>query len=137
MSNASSVSTRPAPRILVVDDDRAINRSLVRKFSRHGCTAVGAYDGHEALEQLRHERFDGVLLDLLMPIEDGFQVLAQRGATPNAATPVYVLTSLGRDDEIARARQLGVRDVFIKNETSPTQVVETVCRAAGVETGQP
>lgn len=137
MSNASSSSTRPTPRILVVDDDRAINRSLVRKFSRHGCTAIGAYDGHEALEQLRRERFDGVLLDLLMPVEDGFQVLAQRGATPNAATPVYVLTSLGRDDEIALARQFGVQDVFIKNETSPAQVVETVCRAAGVGSEQP
>ena len=130
MSNASSSSTWPTPRILVVDDDRAINRSLVRKFTRHGCSAIGAYDGHEALEQLGRERFDGVLLDLLMPVEDGFQVLAQRGATPNAATPVYVLTSLGRDDEIARARQFGVQDVFIKNETSPAQVVETVCRAA-------
>lgn len=114
-------------RILVVDDDKIINRSLARSFARNGCTAVSVYDGREALEQLNQRQFDGVLLDLMMPVEDGFAVLAKRQATRNASTPVYVLTTVGQEEEIARARQLGVKDVFIKSETSPSDVVQTVC----------
>lgn len=119
-----------ARRILVVDDDKFINRSLVRSFARSGCQAVSAFDGREALEQLAHDEFDGVLLDLKMPVEDGFAVLAKRQATRNATTPVYVLTSVGQEDDIARARKLGVKDIFVKSETSPSTVVNLVCSAA-------
>jgi CheY-like chemotaxis protein len=118
-------------RILIVDDDRFINQSLARKFTRAGCTATSAYDGREALEELGRNQFDGVLLDLKMPIEDGYAVLAKRKATPNAATPIYVLTTVGQDEELARARELGAKEVFFKSETSPAKVVGTICAAVG------
>ncbi len=120
-------SNGPTRHVLVVDDDHLINDSLVRKFLRQGYDVTSAFDGHEALERLNQSPFDAVLLDLLMPIEDGFEVLAKRSSTPNAQTPVFVLTTIGRDDEIARARELGAKQVYFKSETSPKEVVASVC----------
>lgn len=130
MTHTDDSSSRPDRCILVVDDDEFINRSLVRSFARHGCQAVSAYNGREALRQLDQAKFDGVLLDLKMPVEDGFAVLAKRPTTRNATTPIYVLTNVGQEEDIARARQLGVTDVFVKSETSPGRVVKFVCSAA-------
>lgn len=116
-------------RVLVIEDDRNLNPSLVRKFEKLGFETVGCYDGQQGIEHLAREPFDCVLLDLMMPIKNGFEVLQQKPRTPNAQTPAYVLTALGQEEKILRARELGARDVFSKSEMSPAQVVETIHRA--------
>lgn len=113
-------------RVLVIEDDRNLNPSLVRKFEKLGFETVGCYDGQQGIERLAQEHFDCVLLDLMMPIKNGFEVLQQKPQTPNAQTPAYVLTALGQEEKILRARELGARDVFSKSEMSPAQVVETI-----------
>ena len=124
-----TVTPTPAKkRVLVIEDDRNLNPSLVRKFAKLGFEAVGCFDGQQGIDQLAHTPFDCVLLDLMMPIKNGFEVLEQKPQTPNANTPAYVLTALGQEEKIARARELGARDVFSKSEMSPAQVVETIQR---------
>ncbi len=122
----TATPTPAKKRVLVIEDDRNLNPSLVRKFAKLGFEAVGCFDGQEGLEHLAREPFDCVLLDLMMPIKNGFEVLEQKPQTPNARTPAYVLTALGQEEKIAHARELGARDVFSKSEMSPAQVVETI-----------
>jgi DNA-binding response OmpR family regulator len=115
----------------VIEDDRNLNPSLVRKFTRLGFEAVGCFDGQAGIDHLSREPFDCVLLDLMMPIKNGFEVLEQKPQTANAQTPAYVLTALGQEEKIAHARELGAREVFSKSEMSPAQVVETIQQEIG------
>jgi CheY-like chemotaxis protein len=64
----------------------------------------------------------------MMPVKDGFAVLAKKPATPNAETPVYVLTGMGQDEKLELAKELGARSVFSKHEMSPAEVAATIER---------
>jgi DNA-binding response OmpR family regulator len=113
-------------RILIIEDDHNLNQSLGRKFTRLGFEVTGCHDGQEGIEHLSHETFDCVLLDLMMPIKDGFAVLTKKPATLNASIPAYVLTGLGQDEKLALARELGAKHVFSKHEVSPADVAATI-----------
>jgi CheY-like chemotaxis protein len=73
----------------------------------------------------------GILIDLMMPIKDGFAVLSQRGTAKNPNTPVYVLTTFG-EEKCQLARQLGARKTFIKSEMSAAAVIEEIKRDQGM-----
>src|SRR5687768_16611358 len=93
-------ASRPM-RILVCDDARPIVRLLQAVLEKRGYEVVCAYDGVDAMERLRVEPFDLVLLDVMMPRVDGIQVL--RWIKQNPATahiPVYVLSVKGQDSEV-------------------------------------
>lgn len=102
-----------------------MNESLKRKFQARGCVTEAAFDGAQALERMNEQLFDVILLDLLMPVEDGLAVLAKKRATLNGATPSYVLTSL-TGEKLQLARELGANGTFIKSEVTPGQVVDRI-----------
>lgn len=124
----AELSVAAPKRVLIIEDDRNLNQSLVRKFQRLGFEVTGCYDGEQGIERLAVEPFDCVLLDLMMPVKDGFAVLAKKPSTPNAHTPAYALTGLGQDEKLALARELGARSVFNKSEMSPAEVAATIQR---------
>jgi CheY-like chemotaxis protein len=111
--------------VLIVDDDRAMNESLQRKFQARGCLTEAAFDGAQALKRMSEQVFDVILLDLLMPIEDGLAVLAKKRSSFNGLTPAYVLTSLS-GEKLALARELGARGTFIKSDVTPAEVVNKI-----------
>lgn len=115
-----------AKKILIIEDDATLARGLRHKFERHGIRAEECHDGQEALKRLNHEHFDFILEDLMMPIKDGFAVLQEKPATLNRATPVCVLTALGQDDKLERARSLGAWRCYVKSETSADEVVKDI-----------
>jgi CheY-like chemotaxis protein len=89
----------PADAVLVVDDDDDIRLTLVQILREEGFRACEARNGLEALERILEEEPDLVLLDLLMPVLDGWQVLETlRNARPNL--PVVVLSAVPVDDEV-------------------------------------
>jgi two-component system copper resistance phosphate regulon response regulator CusR len=119
-------------RVLIIEDDRETNASLQRAFQTAGCEVDGCFDGAQGLERLQNSRYDAVLLDLLMPVQDGFAVLAKKPGTINAPTPAYVLTTLD-GEQCQLALELGAKTAFIKSRTSPAEVAEAVCRDLGTE----
>ncbi|HYX92552.1 MAG TPA: response regulator [Myxococcaceae bacterium] len=104
-----------ARRILVVDDD-AHTRNLLRDFcEQNGYWVSLASDGAEALEKLRAEPTDLVLLDLMMPHRDGFSVLQEiRTAESTREMPVIILTAMGDMDGKIRGMELGADDFVTK-----------------------
>lgn len=81
--------------VLVVDDDRDIREALVQILTEEGFDVTSAKDGVEALEQIARRTPDVVLLDLMMPIMNGWQVLQTlRGSVRYAKLPVVVLSAL-------------------------------------------
>jgi two-component system, OmpR family, response regulator MprA len=105
--------TDPSPRLLVVDDDPDVRLSLKRALSRAGYSVTTAAHGGAALDLLAGAPVDLIVLDVLMPMVDGFETcrrLRERGD----ATPILVLTARdGVDDRVA-GLELGADDYLVK-----------------------
>lgn len=117
-SGSASVAERGA-RLLVADDNKVNRLLLARNVTLQGHRAETAADGREALERLRAEPFDLLLLDMEMPELDGFQVLERmKGDAKLREVPVIVTSSLEGLDHVVRCIELGADD-FLKKPVNP------------------
>lgn len=105
----------PTGSVLVVDDE-AVNRLLlVRSLEQEGLRTATAADGLEALDLLRSRPFDLVLLDVVMPLADGFQVLAAMNEDASMRhIPVIVISSLEDMESVVRCIEMGAEDYLSK-----------------------
>jgi CheY-like chemotaxis protein len=109
------VSVAPPARVLVVEDNDANRAMLCRRLHKQGHSTAEAADGREALDAVRKEPFDLVLLDLMMPGVDGYEVLTQMKADPDLrALPVIVLSALDEAAGVARCIEMGAEDYLQK-----------------------
>src|SRR2546427_5022043 len=104
--------TPDAPRILLVDDEQAIQTLLAYPLRKEGYAVVSATTGKEALDRFRDGRFDLVVLDVMLPQLDGFDVCRELRA--RSAVPIIMLTA--RDDEFDKVLglELGADDYITK-----------------------
>ena len=111
----SDAATSRSSRLLVADDNKVNRLLLTRSLELMGHEVASADNGRTALEKLRGERFDLLLLDLEMPEVDGFGLLEQRAADPALRElPVIVTSSLEGVAQIARCIELGADDYLHK-----------------------
>lgn len=104
-----------ARRILVVDDERHIVRLVQVNLERAGYEVLTAYDGVEALEKVKTESPDMVVLDVMMPRMDGFEVLKNLQADPRYQNiPVIMLTAKAQDADIFKGWASGVSSYLTK-----------------------
>ena len=104
-----------AKKILVVDDERHIVRLVEVNLQRAGYDVLTAYDGVEALEKVASETPDMIVLDVMMPRMDGFEVLQNLQANPATADiPVIMLTAKAQDADIFKGWQSGVSSYLTK-----------------------
>ena len=115
---------QPAKRILLAEDDRFLRRAAEAALKRAGFTVLAAADGEEALRMAMAEKPDLVLLDLIMPKLQGFEVLkALKGDPATAAIPVVVLSNLGQDGDVQRALEGGAVAYLVKANLSLDELV--------------
>ena len=101
--------------LLVVDDDASNRDMLSRRLTRMGHTVATATSGIEALELMRAQEFDVVLLDLVMPGLDGYHVLTRMKSDPALAEiRVIMLSALDQENSIARCIEAGADDFIAK-----------------------
>jgi len=116
-----------ARRVLLAEDDRFLRRAAESRLRQGGFTVLTAVDGEEALRMTRAERPDLVLLDLIMPKLQGFEVLKMLKEDPaTAPIPVIVLSNLGQDEDLKQAMDLGAIAYFIKAHLSLQELVQRV-----------
>jgi signal transduction histidine kinase len=102
-------------RILVVDDEELNRILLATNLQESGYTVETAEDGQQALQMLRARPYDAVLLDLIMPRMDGYQVLAEmKQDAALRRTPVIVISSMDEMDSIVRCIEMGATDYLAK-----------------------
>jgi two-component system alkaline phosphatase synthesis response regulator PhoP len=123
------------PRILVVDDDKQIVRLVQSYLERAGYHVLTAYDGETALHAIRRERPDLVVLDLMLPNRDGWEITRLIRAEPSLAPlPIIMLTARVEDTDKIVGLELGADD-YIAKPFNPHEVVARVRavlrRAAG------
>lgn len=112
-------------KILIAEDERPLAKALNLKLNKTGAKITSVYNGQEALNILEKEKFDYILLDLMMPIVGGFEVL-EYIAKNKITTPVSVLSNLGQDEDIKRAKSLGAKFYFVKADTQLSKIVDLV-----------
>ena len=114
------------PRIVVADDDPIVVRFLTSLFQSEGFEVTGAEDGERALQVIRENRPDLVILDLVMPFMDGFEVCRQvRQSVETSHLPVIILSMRDKEQDALRAFALGANDYVRK----PFNALELVARA--------
>jgi CheY-like chemotaxis protein len=97
-----------ATRVLVVDDDPAIRRLVIAALKRDGYEFIEAANGREALERMREQQPDCVVLDLMMPIVSGWDVLQERVRDPELTKIPVIVVSANREPELIRALDKGI-----------------------------
>ncbi|TSC76796.1 MAG: response regulator receiver protein [Parcubacteria group bacterium Gr01-1014_29] len=114
-------------KILIVEDEEFLIRALKDNLEAEGYTIDTAMNGDEAIERIKKEQPNLILLDLLMPKRDGFYVLEEVKKNPEwRLIPVIVLSNLGGDAEIKKAIEMGADDYFVKSQHPIEEVIEKV-----------
>ena len=117
--------------VLIADDEQNIVISVEFLMKREGLAVLVAADGEEALARIREARPDLVLLDVMMPKKNGFEVCQEVKADPAlASTKVLMLTAKGRETEVAKGLALGA-DAYMTKPFSTQELVEKVRELLG------
>lgn len=115
-------------KILAVDDEKHIVRLVQVNLERQGYEVVTANDGREALEKVESEKPDLVVLDVMMPYMDGFEVLQNLRRNANTRDiPVIMLTAKAQDADVFRGWQSGV-DCYLTKPFNPMELISFVKR---------
>lgn len=115
-------------KILAVDDEPHIRRLVQVNLERHGYEVITAADGKEALEKVTTENPDLVVLDVMMPYMDGFEVLQTLRKNPGTRDlPVIMLTAKAQDADVFRGWQSGA-DLYLTKPFNPMELISFVKR---------
>ena len=118
-------------KIMIVDDEVNIRTALKYRLKKEGYSVLLAVDGLEALDKVALERPDLIILDLMLPRMDGYEVLERLKGDPRTADiPVIILTARGEKEDRARSLESGAAS-FMAKPFSPRQLVAEVKRALG------
>ncbi|HUP35863.1 MAG TPA: response regulator [Candidatus Limnocylindria bacterium] len=122
----------PTRRILLAEDDRFLRKAAETALKRQGFSVLAAVDGDEALRMARTEAPDLILLDLIMPKLQGFEVLrALKADTATATIPIIILSNLGQDSDVKQAMEAGAAGYFVKANLSLQDLVKRVGETLG------
>lgn len=114
-------------KVLIAEDEEFLVRALKDNLETEGYDVDFARDGAEAIEHVRRDIPDLILLDILMPKRDGFYVLEELKKNPEwKLVPVIMLSNLGEDVQIKRALEMGADDYFVKSQHPIEEVIEKV-----------
>jgi CheY-like chemotaxis protein len=118
--------------ILIVEDDKFLRELISQKLVKEDFDIAEAVDGEHAIKKVKEVNPDLILLDLILPGIDGFEVLAKIKEDPAfAETPIIILSNLGQKDDIEKGLSLGATDYLIKAHFTPTEIIEKVKKWLG------
>lgn len=116
-----------ARTVLVVEDEPALSDIYATALRKSGFSVEQAFDGVEGLDKALHLRPKAILLDLLMPIKDGFDTLHDlKSHQDTTGIPVIILSNLGQDFERRRGQDLGAECFITKTDLQPTRLGELI-----------
>jgi|AntRauTorckE6833_2_1112554.scaffolds.fasta_scaffold20277_2 two-component system phosphate regulon response regulator PhoB/two-component system alkaline phosphatase synthesis response regulator PhoP len=114
-------------KILIVEDDEFLRSLTVKRLEKENYAISIAVDGKDALAKISESTPDLILLDLLLPGIDGFEVLAKmQESETQSSIPVLVFSNLGQREDIEKAKSLGADDFLIKANFTLDDVVAKV-----------
>ena len=103
--------------ILIAEDDSFLGKIIKNHLKNDGYNVHIAENGEEAIEMIKKNEYSLILLDLIMPIKDGFEVLKEM-QTLEKSTPVIVFSNLSQEEDKEEAKRLGATDFYVKANIS-------------------
>jgi two-component system, cell cycle response regulator DivK len=123
-------------KLLLVEDDKMISSMYMRRFTLEGFEVIQAFNGQEGLDTAHKERPDLILLDIMMPVMDGYTMYNKLQADPVIQSiPVIFLTNLSDDRKWASV--LGGDNYIVKASWSLDDVVKVIRKKLGLEPNPP
>ncbi len=123
--------TTSAKKILLVEDDQFLSLLLKNRLEKEGLLVTVAGDGEAAFSSMKESRPNLVLLDLILPGSSGFEVLEKmRADIALSAIPTIIISNLGQNEDVARGKELGALEYFVKARTSIDDLVMKAKEAA-------
>ncbi|MBW6440590.1 response regulator [Patescibacteria group bacterium] len=116
-------------KIILVEDDAEITEIYKLKFTLHNYDIITVGDGDLAIPKIRIELPDIILLDILLPNKDGFEILKEIKSDRNEevrSIPVFILTNLSNNLDIQEAKKLGATEYIVKAKKNPSDIVSMV-----------
>jgi len=114
-------------KILIIEDDSFLSEMYSTKLTQDGFEVEVAIDGKQGLEKIKSVKPDLVLLDIVLPKMDGFEILENTKKDKELQDiPIILLTNLGQKNEIEKGLSLGADEYIIKAHFTPTAVVAKV-----------
>lgn len=119
-------------KIMVIEDDKFLRELLVRRLEEENFEVFSCVDGNEALAGIKKELPDLILLDLILPGIDGFEILKQVKQDNNISSiPVIILSNLGQQEEVEKGISLGAVDYLIKAHFTPGEIIDKIKSVLG------
>ena len=116
-----------AKTILIIEDDKFLRELIVRKLNEEDFEVSEAVDGEEGIKKIIEEKPDLILLDLILPGIDGFEVLARmKKESALSSIPVIILSNLGQKDDVEKGLKMGAVDYLIKAHFTPGEIIEKI-----------
>ena len=116
-----------AKKILLIEDEKVITELLSDRILREGYEVIVADNGEDGLRKIKENKPDLILLDIIMPKMDGFEVMEEKNKDPELRNiPVVIVSNSGQPVELDRAKELGAKDWLIKTEFDPQEVIEKI-----------
>ncbi|KKS38568.1 MAG: Response regulator receiver protein [Parcubacteria group bacterium GW2011_GWA2_42_14] len=127
MNEPTQKTIKKEPTIIVIEDDVFIKEIIITRLKKDGFNVLDAADGVSGLRLIESSSPDIVLLDLLIPILDGFELLARLNKSGLIKRiPVIVISNLAGEENIKRAKNLGAKEYIIKAQSTTTQIIERI-----------
>ena len=115
------------PVILVVEDDGFLRELIVQKLRKENFDVEAAIEATEAFKSIEQKKPDLILLDLVLPGMDGFQITTHLKKNPETAKiPIVILSNLGQKEDIEKAKACGAVDYMVKADFTPGEIVEKI-----------
>ncbi|MFO7807676.1 MAG: response regulator [Candidatus Moraniibacteriota bacterium] len=112
-------------KIFFAEDEVTMRETLREAFEEEGFEVETAPDGEDAISKIKNGKFDLILLDIILPKKDGFEVLEEI-KKENLKTPVILLTNLSGAEDVQKALGLGARNYLVKSNYKLREIVEKV-----------
>lgn len=114
-------------KVLIIEDDSFLQGLEVAKLKKDNFDVIVASTGEEGMEKINESGIDLILLDLVLPRFDGFEILKKVRETEALKTiPVIVFSNLSEDKDIKRAEELGATDFMVKSNFTLDELVENI-----------
>ncbi len=116
-----------AKKILIIEDDKFLRKLICLKLTHEGYEISEAIDGEQGIKSVEKEKPDLVLLDLILPGIDGFEVLAKMKTNPILSKiPVIIFSNLGQKEDIEKGLKMGANDYLIKAHFTPDEIIAKI-----------
>ena len=114
-------------QVLVIEDDPFLSKAYKVKFDHEGITTAFALDGESGLAKVKELKPQLILLDIMLPKKNGFDLLADKNKDPSIKDiPTIILSNLGQEDDMTRGKALGAVDYVVKTSMKIQDVVVKV-----------